>query len=137
MGRAGLLRIALGFGAAASMAFAYTAEQADRGQRVFSAQCAVCHGAKGQGANVPDSFGGYAGMKAPPVAGRGALPNVQTAANVFTFVKQHMPLHKPGSLSDQDVLDIVAFLLRANHVGKPSTEALTVEALPTIYLHIK
>jgi cytochrome c len=118
-------------------AFAYTAEQADRGQRVFDDQCATCHGRNGHGATVPDSFRAYAGMKAPPVAGKGALPNMQTAENVFTFVKQHMPLHKPGSLSDQNVLDIVAFELKANDMAKPSTEALTVQALSAIKLHAK
>ncbi len=128
----GTLAVAL-----ASGAFAYTAEQADRGQRVFDDQCAVCHGQNGHGATVSDSFRAYAGMKAPPVAGKGALPNMQTAENVFTFVKQHMPLHKPGSLSDQNVIDFVAFDLKANDMAKPSTEALTAGALPTIKLHAK
>lgn len=136
MGKAG---VALGTVviAVAGAAFAYTAEQADRGQRVFAEQCASCHGANGHGGKVPDSFRGYAGMQAPPVAGKGALPNMQTAENAFTFVKQHMPLHKPGSLSDQNVLDIVAFDLKANDVAQPSTEALTVQALPNIKLHTK
>jgi hypothetical protein len=48
-----------------------------------------------------------------------------------------MPLHKPGSLSDQNVLDIVAFELKANDMAKPSTEALTVQALSAIKLHAK
>jgi cytochrome c len=136
MGKAGLVLAALTF-AMASGAFAYTAEQADRGQRLFADQCAACHGANGHGATVPNSFRGYSGMKAPPVAGKGALPNMQTAENVFTFVKQHMPLHRPGTLSDQNVLDLVAFELRANDIAKPSTEALSVQSLPNIKLHAK
>lgn len=121
----------------ATLALAYTAEQADRGQKVFAQHCAVCHGGNGQGGEVPQTFKGYAGMKAPPVAGPGALPNMQTAENVYSFIKQHMPLQKPGSLSDQEYLDIVAFDLKANNIGKPGTEPLTPQALPTIKLNGK
>ncbi len=118
----------------AAAAFAYTAAQADRGQKVFAANCAGCHGNDGHGGRVPDSMKGYAGMKSPPVAGPGALPNMSTAENVYTFIKQHMPLQKPGSLSDQDYLDIVAFDLKANNVAKPGNQPLTVQDLPGIKL---
>jgi hypothetical protein len=74
---------------------------------------------------VPEAFPGYVGMKVPPVVGKGALPNMQTGENVYTFIKQHMPLQKPGSLSDEDYINIVAFDLKANNLAKPSNEALT------------
>ncbi len=118
-------------------ALAYTEEQANKGKAVYTAQCASCHGAQGQGGRVPDSFAGYGGMKAPPVAGKGALPNMETAENVYTFIKQHMPLQKPGSLSDQEYLDIVAFDLMANKVSKPGDKALTADMLSGIKLRKK
>ncbi len=123
--------------AVAAAAFAYTAEQAERGQKVFAANCAECHGADGHGGRVPDSIKGYAGMRVPPVAGPGALPHMATAENVYTFIKQHMPLQKPGSLTDQDYLDIVAFDLKANNVTKPNGKPLTVQDLPAIKLQKK
>lgn len=115
-----------------SVAMAYTAQQASRGEKVFSMKCSACHGDHGRGAQVPDKFDGYAGMKAPPVAGPGALPNMETAENVYSFVKNHMPLQKPGSLSKMEALDIVAFDLKANKIGQPSDKALTVKDLPSI-----
>lgn len=121
----------------AALAFAYTAEQADRGHKLFAQHCAVCHGGNGQGGYVPETFEAYAGMKAPPVAGPGALPNMQTAENVYVFIKQAMPLQKPGSLSDQEYLDIVAFDLKANNLAKSGNELLTPQALRSIKLHGK
>ncbi len=121
----------------AAAALGYTEEQANKGKAVYTAQCASCHGAQGQGGKVPDSFTGYGGMKAPPVAGKGALPNMETAENVYTFIKQHMPLQKPGSLSDQEYLDIVAFDLMANKAGKPGDKPLTTDMLAGIKLHKK
>jgi len=119
----GVLGLLAGWLTAATVV-AYTAEQASKGQEVYSAHCAVCHGADGHGGKVPEAFGGYAGMKAPPVVGKGALPNMETAENVYTFLKQHMPLQKPGSLSDEEYLNIVAFDVKANNLAKPSNEAL-------------
>lgn len=35
----------------------YTPQQAQRGQKVYGENCAVCHGAQGSGGTVPDRFG--------------------------------------------------------------------------------
>ncbi|MDR3553469.1 MAG: c-type cytochrome [Syntrophobacteraceae bacterium] len=113
-----------------SVAMAYTSQQASRGEKVFSMKCAACHGENGQGGAVPAKFGEYAGMKAPPVAGPGALPNMETAQNVYSFLKNHMPLQRPGSLSKMEALDIVAFDLKAN-----SDKALTMKELPSLKIH--
>jgi cytochrome c len=121
----------------AAAAWGYTAEQAQKGKEVYGLHCANCHGAEGHGGKVPDSVPGYAGMKAPPVAGKGALPNMETAENVFMFVKQHMPLQKPGTLTDQQCLDIVAFDMMANNMGKPNDKPLTTEGLSGMKLHKK
>lgn len=124
---------------AASSAFAFTTEQAARGQQLFSQHCAGCHGAQGQGGKVPAQFEGMAGWEAPAVVGKGALPErppasrkvrrteFRTAADVYQFAKSAMPAQSPGSLSDRDYLDIVAFDLRANGV-KPDGRPLTAES---------
>lgn len=120
----------------ASTAFAYTAEQAEKGKQIFSKQCAECHGAGGEGGVVPDEYKDYAGMKVPPVVGKGMLPHMKTAGNAYAFIKSHMPLQKPGSLSEEEALNIVAFDLMANGVksdGKP----LTAESARKIMLHEK
>ncbi|HET7789727.1 MAG TPA: c-type cytochrome [Gemmatimonadales bacterium] len=73
-----------------------------RGRAVFAARCAKCHGPDGQGlATVPPLWGpgGYnigAGMS-----------RVRTAA---AFVRANMPYDQPGILSDQEALDVAAFV---------------------------
>ncbi|MDR3568383.1 MAG: c-type cytochrome [Syntrophobacteraceae bacterium] len=118
-----------------TVAFAYTENQSTRGEQVFSVKCAKCHGNDGHGGQVPDGYDGYTGMKAPPVAGPGALPHMDTAQNVYTFVKNHMPIQDPGSLGKEDTLDIVAFDLKANNIAQPDKKPLTFKDLPSIKIH--
>lgn len=78
-----------------------------RGKQVYEANCAVCHGAKGQGQ--------MAGGKVvfPPLWGKNSynwgagMHRVNTAA---AFIKANMPLSKPNSLSDQEAWDVAAFV---------------------------
>src|SRR3954465_8038370 len=71
---------------------AASSDQATVGANLYGENCAVCHGAQGEG-----------GGKAPPVVGKNALPldpspqaryrksQFRTAADVFQFVKTSMP----------------------------------------------
>lgn len=79
----------------------------ERGQTVFVAQCAVCHGDNGQGQKIegryafpplwgPDSYNWGAGMHRLPLAAG--------------FIKANMPLGRGGSLSDQNAWDLAAFV---------------------------
>lgn len=80
---------------------------ATRGATVFNNNCAICHGADGQGVKVE---GKYA---FPPLWGdasynKGAgMYRVNTAAE---FIKANMPLGKGGSLSSQDAWDVAQFI---------------------------
>lgn len=80
---------------------------ATRGQAVFNNNCALCHGADGQGTKVD---GKYA---FPPLWGnesynKGAgMYRVKTAAE---FIKANMPLGKGGTLSNQDAWDVAQFI---------------------------
>jgi thiosulfate dehydrogenase len=78
-----------------------------RGKEVFATNCALCHGANGEGTQSdgryvfpplwgPKSFNGGAGMS-----------KVSTAA---AFIKANMPLGKGGSLSLQDAWDVAQFM---------------------------
>lgn len=97
---------------------------AARGAELYQAQCASCHGANGEGVrgNPPG----------PPLIGRepregfgfGSDPKlVRTignywpeAATLFDYIRRTMPLHAPGSLSDDDVYSLTAHLLVANEI---------------------
>jgi cytochrome c len=113
-------------------ALAYLPKEVEHGQKLFTDHCAVCHGSDARGGQVPPQFAGYAGMKAPALVGRGALPHMANAENIYAFIHDHMPLHHPGTLSDQDYLDIVTYVVNANNIAKPGTQPMAPEALRSI-----
>lgn len=104
-----------------------------QGGAVFAAKCAVCHGPKGEG-QVGTPAAGQAA--APRLIGRdprdgfpfGQDPKlVKTVGNywpyattVFDYVRRAMPLTAPGSLTNNEVYALVAFLLAQNEVIAPS-----------------
>jgi cytochrome c len=74
------------------------------GQGVFSNNCAKCHGDKGQG------------VTAPAVIGSGqALAKYKTAQGLLSFISTNMPFSSPGSLSAQQYLEVLAYLLVQNN----------------------
>jgi len=90
----------------------FTADTA-AGARVFSISCAKCHGAAGEG--TPG---------APPVWGPqsynigAGMSRVRTAAE---FISRNMPFDAPGTLADQQAVDVAAFINahpRADYKGK-------------------
>ena len=97
----------------------YTTEQAERGQRVFVGRCADCHGPRGDGVDTdPDQPAG------PPVAGGSFLAEWQgqTVYTLFAYTRLRMPTINPGSLSDEDYIDAIAFMLGNSGVPPGETE---------------
>ncbi|MBI1422232.1 MAG: c-type cytochrome [Gammaproteobacteria bacterium] len=78
-----------------------------RGKQVFKNNCAVCHGANGQGQMAEGK------VVFPPLWGKDSynwgagMHRVSTAA---AFIKANMPLSKPNSLSLQEAWDVAAFI---------------------------
>jgi thiosulfate dehydrogenase len=72
------------------------------GARVYATSCVKCHGAKGEGTPV-----------APPVWGArsynvgAGMSRVRTAA---AFISDNMPFDQPGTLTDQQALDVAAYV---------------------------
>ena len=72
------------------------------GRETFRTGCARCHGDTGQGTPV-----------APPVWGPqsynvgAGMARVRTAAS---FIRGNMPFDQPGSLNDQQALDVAAYV---------------------------
>jgi cytochrome c len=107
-------------------AFAYTTDQASSGKELYVKNCAVCHGAGGEGGAVPQQFGKLAGMKVPRLVGPGFLPGMKDIGQVYDFAKKNMPGDKPGSLKESEYLEVISFALQANGIkpdGKPLTPA--------------
>ncbi len=93
-------------GTAAAAESYYTDAQATAGQPVFAQQCAICHG---------DNLQGKVG---PALAGSQFLSVSQfqelTADYLYRFMAKHMPANAPGSLSQPQYLDLMAYILKVN-----------------------
>lgn len=89
-----------------------TETQVERGKNVFMTECAQCHGPRGRGAGQPEM------PQAPAVAGGGFLRDWegQTVATLYEFVQTTMPPYFPGSLSNQEYIDAIAYIFQLSNV---------------------
>ncbi len=79
------------------------------GAAVYVAQCARCHGAKGEGMMVPT----IAGLYAPPVWGDQSYNIGAGMARLRVtgaFVKHNMPYDQPGTLTPQQAFDVAGYV---------------------------
>ncbi len=90
----------------------YTAAQAATGKAGYDAKCLTCHGAELSGAEM-----------APPLAGGVFLGNWsgQSVGDLATRIHTTMPANDPGSLSNQETADIVAYILSFNQFPAGAT----------------
>ena len=97
----------------------YSAGQAARGQEIYKAQCAECHG---------NAMEGTIGS---PLVGDSFLSNwsARPVANLVDKIQKTMPFNLPGSLSRQQSTDLAAYILQA---GKfPAGQAELSDAMLT------
>jgi cytochrome c len=109
-----------------------------QGRTIYAQQCASCHGANGEG--VPPLYPPLIGR--PPAAENfvfGTNPTLPRtignywpyATTVFDYVRRAMPLDTPGSLTDDEVYAVTAYLLAANQVI-PVTATLDSASLTAV-----
>jgi|APSaa5957512535_1039671.scaffolds.fasta_scaffold256436_2 mono/diheme cytochrome c family protein len=104
--------ISLGFGAAAQaqetniLAGVFTEAQAARGEEVYQAICAVCHG---EDLNTVDD-------ESPSLTGFtfNFSWNGKTLAEKFEIVRDTMPSGNPVVVNEQSKIDIIAYILGFN-----------------------
>ncbi|HLG56395.1 MAG TPA: cytochrome c [Vicinamibacterales bacterium] len=94
----------------------YSDGQATRGQQIYQAQCVMCHGNALEGA------------VGPPLAGDGFLTVWATRplADLVGKIETTMPPQQPGSVSRQQAIDLVAYVLRAGKFRAGQTELSAV-----------
>jgi mono/diheme cytochrome c family protein len=90
----------------------YSAAQAERGEKRYADQCAMCHGAEMTG-----------GGGVPGLAGVEFLFgwNNKSLADLLEYLKQNMPPTQPGGLSDTQYAEVIAAILKANKVPAAAT----------------
>ena len=92
------------------------------GRVVYEQQCARCHGGALEGVG-----------RFPPLVGRHTVPDYPTAGVLYEYTRRSMPYNAPGTLSDEDTLSVVAFMLHQN--GLWSEDAvLTFKMLEALLL---
>jgi cytochrome c len=83
------------------------------GEVLFAARCAACHGPAGIGGVAPELAHGRADLTAEwPDKTIGTY--WPFATTLFAFVRRAMPLEAPGSLTDDEVYALTAYLLHLN-----------------------
>ena len=92
----------------------YTGEQATRGEALYGEHCVRCHGANLQG-------NGEGAKPLTDAAFKSSWNGVPLGA-MFDRVRLSMPQDKPGSMSRQQVADLLAFILRENKFPAGDTE---------------
>ncbi len=91
-------------------------QRAQAGQAAYTASCASCHGADGQGVDAPALWGSQA-----------RLGKYSTAQGLLSYISATMPQDAPGSLEHAANVDILCYLLLQNGdaaAGTPFSEAV-------------
>lgn len=109
---------------------------AREGAAVYAAKCAVCHGAKGEGLGTFPKLVGVEPRDSFPFGRNVKL--VKTIGNywpysttLFDYIRRAMPLMAPGSLTNDEVYGLVAFLLEQNQIVQNGT-VIDANSLPKV-----
>lgn len=79
-----------------------------RGETVYAAKCALCHGADGVGQKGPDGIAVFPALWGAQSFNWGA--GMESIKNAAGFIKANMPLGEGWSLSDQEAWDVATFM---------------------------
>jgi cytochrome c len=100
------------------------------GEKIFAAQCQVCHGEAGAGLVNDRLVGGQGTLgTAKPVKTIGSY--WPYATTVFDYIRRAMPYPQPHSLSNDQAYALTAYLLYLNGIIKQSDE-IDADTLPKI-----
>ena len=97
---------------------------AEEGADVYLRHCLACHGEAGSGATNDALAGGHGSL-----AGESPVKTVGSywpyATTIFDYVRRAMPFQSPGTLSNDEIYAVTAYLLHINDIIE---EDFTVDA---------
>ena len=107
---------------------------AAKGKAIYALKCIACHGATGDevaGVKLPaPALVGDTAAKSKPKTIGNYWPYATT---LFDYTRRTMPYNLPGSLTDNEVYSLTAYLLSANKIIKSET-VLNAQTLPLIVM---
>lgn len=108
-----------------------------QGEKIYQAKCMACHGDKLQGSPLGDRLIGGRGTLVNNSPTKAPVKTVESywpyATTLFDYVKRAMPFNAPGSLSNDEVYAVVAYVLgEANIVAK--SDVMDASSLPKVQM---
>jgi S-disulfanyl-L-cysteine oxidoreductase SoxD len=108
-----------------------------QGEKVYQTKCLACHGDKLQGTGQGDRLIGGRGTLVNDSPTKAPVKTIESywpyATTIFDYVKRAMPFNAPGSLSNDEVYAVVAYILgEANVVAK--NEVINASTLPKVQM---
>jgi cytochrome c len=104
-----------------------------QGKAIYEAKCAACHGDHLQG--VKETGGATFLGGRDTLASAKPVKTVESywpyATTIFDYVRRAMPFNAPGSLTDDEVYAVTAFLLASGHIV-PEDAVLDAATLPRV-----
>ncbi len=107
------------------------------GEPVYAARCAGCHGAMGaEGPNdrLADRAQGAGWPFAEDPAARRTIGNYWPyATTLFDYIRRAMPADRPGSLTDEEVYGLTAYVLYLNGIAGRD-DRIDAQSLPRVQM---
>jgi len=93
-------------GALATETGDYTSAQSMAGHKIFNQSCSMCHGSDLQGQAGPALAG--------PAFAKSLQFSKMSASQLYGFISTQMPANDPGSLTKDQYLKVLAYILSKN-----------------------
>jgi len=101
-----------------------------QGKEIYDAQCASCHGEKGEGASGDRLVGGEGTLATPkPIKTVGSF--WPYAPTLFDYIRRSMPLNAPQSLTNDEVYAVSGYVLSMNGLV-PDSATLDAKSLAAV-----